>query len=249
MGDTPHGVNSGGFCEHPCVRAGQSNVSSRRLGGQRRRRGIPSGGAVPGPASMPCGDVGNENTWVFRPLAPERTSGRLFFRAGRIPCHQALTNVPAGIMIGVHFFRADATPHQGSTGPIALSWRASTVAGDQGATPSTLAARVLGIDPAGDDPDVPGFIPGKAEDRAPEPEGPFGIGAPRIPAPFRPKMSQMLKHQHGRCLRCREIDDAAAQAMGGILVQMADRGPERDVVLLSLGNDAGFAPVAGNPSK
>ena len=68
----------------------------------------------------------------------------------------------------------------------------------------------LGIDPAGDDPDVPGFIPGKAEDLAPEPEGPFGIGAPTVSAPFRPKMAQVLKHHEGCSLRRRELDDAAA---------------------------------------
>jgi hypothetical protein len=162
--------------------------------------------------------------------------------------HESLSDVPAGVVVGIPLLATGRTPDQRSTWPITLASLARTIARDPCATPSTLPTGVFRIDPAGDDPHVPGFVAGKAKDLAPQPEGALSIRASTVLASLGPEAAQMLEDQQGRPLCLGEIHDAPAQAMGRIFVQVADLGPEGNVIRFPFGDDAGRAPVAGNPS-
>jgi hypothetical protein len=209
---------------------------------------MPSGGAMPVACSTPGGNLGANDTCSFRSLSPCKNSGRLFLLGLLRARHEPLPNVVAGVVVGVALVPTDRTPDQGSPWPIALAGFAGTIACDLGATPGTLPTGVFRIDPAADDPCVPGFIPAEVEGFPTESIRPFGVGAATVLSSLWLEGAQMLKDQQGRPLRLGEIHDTSTQAMGHVFVQVADLGPKGGVIRLPFGDDAGLAPVAGNPS-
>jgi hypothetical protein len=58
----------------------------------------------------------------------------------------------------------------------------------------------------------------------------------------------MLKHQNGRALLLRKVDNAAGSQMGKLLISMANLAPEISVVLFTFVNDARLLAVACDTS-
>ncbi len=114
-----------------------------------------------------CGSrvLGTGDTFLFRgPLCCQR-SWRLFLgETFLITSKQAFANDDAGISIGVAAHLAIWAEHQGSTGRISFRWLSRVIAGNRRTTAGTVMTGIPGIDSAGHDSLIPGFVFAVLED-------------------------------------------------------------------------------------
>lgn len=195
------------------------------------------------------GVLGDDTTCYFHsPLCSQR-SGRLFLRDVLVACDQTLTDHETGIAVGVPLHSARWTQNQRRTRGIPFCWLSCLIANDQGMAARTLATRISWIDAARDDPFIPCLVLGILEDASLHPEGAFALAATTILALLCFERALMLKDKNGRLMRFGKWDNASTHLMGEVLVGIADRAPERDVLLLALGNDPSLLAVTCNASQ
>src|SRR5215813_11272490 len=119
--------------------------------------------------SMPClrdrwsplafGFLGDGNTCLFRGSAcTSQGRRRLFFERFCVARKQALADTDTGIAIGMSLHLALWAEAEGRTGGVAFSGLALIIANDEGMATMAFSARILWVDPAGDDPLVPRLI-------------------------------------------------------------------------------------------
>jgi hypothetical protein len=139
--------------------------------------------------------------------------------------------------------------HERRTGGIALFRLRLRIAHNGGMAARALPTRVARTHAAGDDPLMPCLVFGVPEDAPFHPECPLAVAPAAIPALLWSKLREVFKHQNGRSLLLREIDNAAGNQVGKILITGSDLAPESHVILLPLGDETSAVAVACDASQ
>src|SRR5215470_14477077 len=79
--------------------------------------------------------------------------------------------------------------------------------------------------------------------------GAFPIAPARIRALFGLEIAQMLKDKHARPMCLRELDNASADEMRDLFINVSDLAPGNCIVLFPFCNDASLRSVACNAAK
>jgi hypothetical protein len=166
-----------------------------------------------------------------------------------ISCDESLSDDDARIPIGMAAQVALFAEHERRTGGIALFLLRLSIAHNEGMAACALPARVARTHATGDDTRMPRLVCGVLEDAPFHPEGPLAVAPAAIPAFLWSKLREVFKHQDGRALRVREIDNAAGNQVGKCLITSADLAPESDVILLPLGDETSVVTVACDASQ
>jgi len=175
---------------------------------------------------------------------------RLFFEAFCIALKQALTDAQAGVSVGMIAHLALWTVDQGSAGGIAFHGLALVVANDLGMTAMAFSARIARVDPTGDDAVfIPGLVFAIAKDPPFHPVGAFRIAPAAILALLRSQGAQVLKDEDAGLMGLRELDNASADQVREVFVNVPDFGPEGGIVLFVFRQDTCLRAVACNAPK
>jgi hypothetical protein len=108
--------------------------------------------------------------------------------------HETLTDHQTSVPVSIPLHTALRTQNQWRTWSIALCGLSLRIASDEAMTTRTFAARVTGIDSAGDDPRIPRLVFGIRENASLHPIRPLRIAAMAILALLWFQVAQMLKN-------------------------------------------------------
>jgi hypothetical protein len=116
-------------------------------------------------------------------------------------------------------------------------------------TMRTCSTGILGIDTARDDPLVPGFVAAVTEDASLHPVHAYLVGTLTVASLFRVQIPQMFEHLDSGPVGFSKLDNPSTDEVSNLLIETVHALPEIQIILLSLGTDAGLASVAGNLAK
>ena len=173
------------------------------------------------------GILGDPNTCLFRVSAgTSHSSRRLFFLRFLRTFDQALSDTQTGIAVGmIAHLALWAETERGSRG-VAFHRLSLVVANDSGVTAMAFSARIARIHPARDDAAcIPRLILAVPEDAALHPVGAFRIASAAIRALFWAQVAQVLKHEETGLLLPRELDNARADQVRDLFIDVADLPP------------------------
>lgn len=197
------------------------------------------------------GILGDPNTYPFRdsPYTSHR-SMRLFFQRFLRALNESLSDTQTGIAVGMVAHLALWAQAERGARSVALHRFSLVVANDVCVAAMAFSTRVARVHAAGDNtPCVPRLIFAIAEDAAFHPVGAFHIAPARIRALFGLEIAQMLKDKNARPMRFRELDNASADEMRDMFINVSDLAPEICIVLFVFRNDASLRSVACNAAK
>jgi hypothetical protein len=161
---------------------------------------------------------------------------------------QALPNHDAGVSVGVVPMTTlrIKTHDQRCSGLIAFLWLTSMVTSHFLMTTRTFSTGILGIDTARDDPFIPRFVAGIAEDASLHPVHAFLVGTLTVATLFWLQTLQMLEHEDCGSMGFSKLDNPATDEVSNLLVETMNAVPEMQIILLSLGTDTGLASVTSD---
>ena len=173
------------------------------------------------------GILGDPNTCPLRdsPYTSHR-SMRLFFQRFLRALNESLSDTQTGIAVGMVAHLALRAQAERGARSVALHGFSLVVANDGGLAAMAFATRVVRVDAAGDHCTcVPRLIFRVAEDAAFHPVGAFPIASAAIRALFRFEIAQVLKNEDTGLLLPRELDNASAQQVRDLFIDVADLPP------------------------
>jgi len=174
---------------------------------------------------------------------------RLFLLRVFVALNQALADTETGIAVGVPAHLALWAEAERRAGSVARFWLSLVIATDVRVAAVAFSARIPWVDPAGDDPHVPRLVLRVAENAPFHPVGPFRIATAAIRALFWLQVAQVLKDEDTGLVLPRELNNASAQQVRDMFIDVPDFGPEIGIVLFSFGDNARLASVACNAAK
>src|SRR5215469_6035863 len=185
------------------------------------------------------GILGDSNTCLFRDSAcTSHSSRRLFFEGVCIALKQALSDTEAGVAIGMSAHVALWAVDQARTGSVAFYRALGIIANDLTMTAMAFSTGIARIHASGYDLLVICLIFGEPENPPFHPESSFHIATARILALFWTKSTQVLEDEDGCLVLLGKLNNASADQMSNLLIDMADFVPEVGIVLFAFGNGA-----------
>ena len=139
--------------------------------------------------------------------------------------------------------------HERHSGGIALFGLTLSITHNASTAARALPACVARTHAAGDDPLMPRLVFGVPEDAPFHPESPLAIAPAAIPAFLWSKLREVFKHQDGRSLLLREIDNAARNQVGKCLITGAGTAPRATLSCSPSAMRTGAVAVACDASQ